>query len=47
LAAVMGEIPARPDWPEHHSLDAAMTTERKLWPAATLKKLGPILGRFA
>jgi 5'-methylthioadenosine phosphorylase len=47
LATVIPKIPVRPDWPEHQSLDSALITERRLWPAATLKKLGPILERFA
>jgi 5'-methylthioadenosine phosphorylase len=40
-------IPGKPDWPEHSALDMALVTDRKLWPAVTVKKLGPILGRFA
>jgi 5'-methylthioadenosine phosphorylase len=47
IAAVIPKIPLEPDWPEHSSLDMALTTERKLWPATTLKRLGPILERFA
>jgi hypothetical protein len=27
-------------------LDTALVTDRKLWPDATIKKLGPILARF-
>jgi 5'-methylthioadenosine phosphorylase len=46
IAGVIPKIPIEADWPEHHSLDLALTTERKLWPAATRKKLGPILKRF-
>jgi 5'-methylthioadenosine phosphorylase len=46
LLDVIPRIPARPDWPEHSALDAALTTERKFWPAATVEKLRPILGRF-
>jgi 5'-methylthioadenosine phosphorylase len=46
LVHVIPRIPAEPNWPEHRALDAAMTTERKMWPADTLKKLQPILGRF-
>jgi 5'-methylthioadenosine phosphorylase len=45
IAAIPG-IPTEPNWPEHSALDAAMTTERKLWPKATIEKLGPILRRF-
>ena len=46
LVEAIPRIPAEPNWPEHLALDAAMTTERKLWPQATIDKLGPILGRF-
>jgi 5'-methylthioadenosine phosphorylase len=47
LVDVIPKVPTNPDWPEHTALDAALTTERKLWPQSTLKKLGPILARFA
>ncbi len=47
LAEVIPRIPEKPDWPEHLALDAALTTDRKLWPEKTLEKLRPILGRFA
>ena len=46
LAEVIPRIPMEPDWPEHRSLDNALVTDRKLWPKATVKKLGPILARF-
>ena len=46
LIEAIPRVPAEPTWPEHHALDAAMTTERKLWPPATVSKLGPILSRF-
>ena len=46
LAAVIPQIPTVPDWPEHSALDRALVTDRGLWPAATVEKLGPILGRF-
>jgi 5'-methylthioadenosine phosphorylase len=46
LVDVVPRIPAEPNWPEHASLDAALATDRKLWPPATIKKLEPILGRF-
>jgi 5'-methylthioadenosine phosphorylase len=45
IAAIPG-IPTEPNWPEHSALDAAMTTERKLWPKTTIEQLGPILRRF-
>ena len=46
LIEAIPHVPIKPDWPEHFALDAALTTERKLWPAATIEKLGPILRRF-
>jgi 5'-methylthioadenosine phosphorylase len=46
LARVIPEIPREANWPEHHALDRAIITDRKLWPATTIKKLGPIIERF-
>jgi 5'-methylthioadenosine phosphorylase len=46
LVEAIPRIPTEPNWPEHSALDAAMTTERGLWPKATIDKLGPILSRF-
>ena len=46
LVEAIPRIPADPDWPEHRALDNALVTDRKLWPGSTVKKLGPILGRF-
>ena len=46
LVDVIPRIPMEPNWPEHSALDSALVTERKLWPAATVKKLKPILRRF-
>ena len=46
LVEVIPRIPEKPDWPEHSALDAALTTDRKLWPETTVKKLRPILSRF-
>jgi 5'-methylthioadenosine phosphorylase len=46
LVEAIPRIPREPNWPEHSALDAAMTTDRKLWPKATIEKLGPILNRF-
>jgi 5'-methylthioadenosine phosphorylase len=46
LVEAIPRIPAEPTWPEHSALDAALTTERGLWPPATVTKLGPILSRF-
>ena len=46
LSHAIPRIPTEPDWPEHRALDSALTTDRKLWPSVTVKKLGPILSRF-
>ena len=46
LLDVIPRIPTEPNWPEHTALDSALVTDRKLWPAATIEKLKPILGRF-
>jgi 5'-methylthioadenosine phosphorylase len=46
LARVIPRIPAEPNYPEHRALDAALITDRKIWPAETCEKLRPILGRF-
>src|SRR6476661_4891322 len=46
LERVVPEIPREANWPEHHALDSAIITDRKLWPAAAIKKLGPIIERF-
>jgi 5'-methylthioadenosine phosphorylase len=46
LTEAIPRIPSEPTWPEHRALDAALVTDRKLWPAATKAKLEAILGRF-
>ena len=47
LARVIPQIPAEPHYPEHRALDSSLVTDRSLWPAETVKKLGVILERFA
>jgi 5'-methylthioadenosine phosphorylase len=47
LAEVIPRIPTEPNWPEHRSLDSALVTDRKLWPASTRANLAAILGRFS
>jgi 5'-methylthioadenosine phosphorylase len=47
LVDAIPRLPSEPNWPEHGALDAALVTERKLWPAATREKLSAILGRFS
>jgi len=46
IVDLIPRVPREPNWPEHFALDAALVTERKLWPDATIEKLRPILGRF-
>src|SRR3954471_2432974 len=46
LSEAIPRVPTEPNWPEHRALDAALVTDRKLWPAPTKAKLGAILGRF-
>src|SRR5215469_8811599 len=46
IAEVIPRIPIEPNWPEHSALDSALVTDRRLWPAATVEKVKPILGRF-
>ena len=46
IVEVIPRIPMEPNWPEHFALDSALVTNQKLWPAATVEKLTPILGRF-
>jgi 5'-methylthioadenosine phosphorylase len=46
LESVIPEIPAEANWPEHRALENAIITDRNFWPAATVKKLGPIIERF-
>ena len=43
IKRAIAQIPVEPDWPEHKSLDAAIFTPKSAWPAATVKKLAPIL----
>jgi 5'-methylthioadenosine phosphorylase len=46
IAGVIPQIPMEPTWPEHHALDGALMTDRKLWPEETVTALKPILQRF-
>jgi 5'-methylthioadenosine phosphorylase len=46
LPRIIEQIPEVPDWPEHRSLDNALVTARNHWPAETVEKLRPIIGRF-
>lgn len=46
VARVIPMIPMVADWPCHHALKTALMTDKKLWPAATKKKLQPILQKY-
>jgi 5'-methylthioadenosine phosphorylase len=46
LQRLIPEIPHEANWPEHRALENAIITDRKLWPATTIKKLAPIIERF-
>lgn len=46
LVDVIPRIPTEPNWPEHRALDSAIFTDRVAWPAATCRKLAPMLQRF-
>jgi len=46
LVDLIPRLPMEANWPEHSALNSALVTERRLWPAATVKKLEPILRRF-
>lgn len=39
-------IPSKPSWPCHDALRNAIMTDRKLWPAKTIRELGPILAKY-
>lgn len=47
IARVIPRIPLEPTWAEHHALDGALMTDRKLWPQETAQNLMPLLGRFS
>ncbi len=46
VAEAVAKIPEEPNWEEHRALEGALLTERSLWPAETVERLGPILERF-
>ncbi|HUF62186.1 MAG TPA: S-methyl-5'-thioadenosine phosphorylase [Verrucomicrobiales bacterium] len=47
LRLLLPRTPSEPDWPEHRALDAALVTDRALWPEETVQRLWPLLERFA
>jgi 5'-methylthioadenosine phosphorylase len=46
IARVIPRIPKDANWPEHKSLEGAVMTDRKMWPAETVESLRPILARL-
>jgi 5'-methylthioadenosine phosphorylase len=43
---VIPEIPKAPNWPCHSALRNAIMTDRRFWPAKTLKELRPLLANY-
>jgi len=43
---VIPRIPEEPSWPAHSALANSILTDRKVWPAKTIKKLQPILSKY-
>jgi 5'-methylthioadenosine phosphorylase len=46
IARVIPRLPQTAEWPEHHALDNAIITDRRLWPPATVDSLRVFLQRF-
>lgn len=46
IADVLPKIPAAPSWSCHDSLQNAIMTDRRLWPASTVRDLKPILKKY-
>jgi 5'-methylthioadenosine phosphorylase len=46
IATALPQIPVKPSWPEHASLDGAIMTPRSLWPESRIEELRPLLGKF-
>jgi len=46
IAKALPRIPAEPNWPCHDALRNAIMTDRKCWPARTIRELGPILRKY-
>lgn len=46
IARTIPEIPAQPIWPCHDALKNAIMTERKFWPAKTIRELKPLLQKY-
>jgi len=46
IAHAVPRIPSQPGWPCHSALKNAIMTDRKLWPAKTIRDLKPIIGNY-
>ena len=46
ITKVLARIPTAPNWPCHDALKNAIMTDRKLWPARTVRELKPILRKY-
>ena len=46
ITQVLPQIPTLANWPCHGALKNAIMTDRKYWPAKTLRELGPILQKY-
>ena len=46
IREVLPRIPAQPCWPCHDALQNAIMTDRKLWPAKTVRELEPLLRKY-
>jgi 5'-methylthioadenosine phosphorylase len=46
IAQVLPQIPAAPNWPCHDALENAIMTDRKYWPAKTIREMEPILRKY-
>ncbi|MBK7998331.1 MAG: S-methyl-5'-thioadenosine phosphorylase [Verrucomicrobia bacterium] len=46
IADVIPQIPKVPTWSCHSALKNAIMTDRKFWPAKTLKELAPLLAKY-
>lgn len=46
VTAALPLIPATADWKVHSALKNSLMTARKLWPAKTIKELGPIIAKY-
>jgi 5'-methylthioadenosine phosphorylase len=46
LATALGSVPTEPGCSCHSALKNAVLTDRKLWPAQTVKKLKPLLAKY-